>query len=656
MNLTALVPRLTRGFCLLYLGACLGVASGADKPMDPAPLAGIPVYLMEYHIWWGTPFSGPEEHRFWAKWTEVGLRDPNYSSGPSWRRNIGSGAMPLIGPYNSSDEGVIQWQLRCIKAAGFTAVEVQMFANPQNGLSFGREDTFAKIVRIAGEIGMPVFLHDEVMFRKPPATRPAVMASRVAKFINKYGPLPGFYKIKGQPVVAFQYWSRFMTADELKSMMDSVNGQVRGGVHFMVNTDPAPDVCRNDDIGSIVAMANSNFMHHEDHAAELDWTGLEQRLANVREARRAAPKKLFGLWAYGGFDNAGQGRGKGESAWLSRGDNLSVLRQVLTRYAAEKPDFIMVSSWNDWQENTALEPALDVDGYNGDPYQAVETVAALQGKTFTPPPLPPFASMDPWMSAYHKGPDHTPPRIDNLWLEPYAGAVKFDLIDETSPVAGAEVAREPAVSIAWPAGKMAAKGLVIADAVPGVEQLGRFGRPLPGRFDFSLLNGAGSFKPEEPVWLAVSYWDAAPGSIQIEYPFQAKPIYEPVDGYLIEHTLSITLTGEQRWKSKVFLLDYFAISPKSDGLHLRTDAKNVLLGEVAFFRQRDFQTDNIVDMGGTSDRECVTYLARHLPWDPSLVALSLVTGEDGHGNRSFPVALDVGQNREPYMLRLEQEH
>jgi hypothetical protein len=69
----------------------------------------------------------------------------------------------------------------------------------------------------------------------------------------------------------------------------------------------------------------------------------------------------------------------------------------LRRAAELKPDFLVISQWNDFEESGFIEPAWDYDGWNGDPYRYCRITAAAMNKSFKPAQLPKREELDPWM-------------------------------------------------------------------------------------------------------------------------------------------------------------------------------------------------------------------------------------------------------------------
>ena len=72
-----------------------------------------------------------------------------------------------------------------------------------------------------------------------------------------------------------------------------------------------------------------------------------------------------------------------------------MLETTLLDSLKAKPDFIMLSSWNDWEEGANFEPGWDFDGFAGDPYTYCKVIAHLKGVEFVPPPPPPKEAVHP---------------------------------------------------------------------------------------------------------------------------------------------------------------------------------------------------------------------------------------------------------------------
>jgi hypothetical protein len=157
-------------------------------------------------------------------------------------------------------------------------------------------------------------------------------------------------------------------------------------------------------------MSNTNAMLHRVAGygpVRDDWEMLEGQVAQAKGFQRKFPHWALRLWLYPGFNESAKVMHDRRKSirWLPRDRGRSVVR-TLERYVGHSPDFLMVSSWNDWQENSAIEPGPMYEGYEGDPYLYCRIFAQVRGKTFAPAALPPKESVDPWMWQMLYGLDH----------------------------------------------------------------------------------------------------------------------------------------------------------------------------------------------------------------------------------------------------------
>jgi len=105
------------GMVLAGVGAsCLHAADPAPPPGLQPPAFGRPMYLMEYHVWFKSPF-GPDGYDGFVHWDITNER-AEVAAGPDWMRDKAAVGYPLPGLYNSEDQGIIRWQLQTIRGAG----------------------------------------------------------------------------------------------------------------------------------------------------------------------------------------------------------------------------------------------------------------------------------------------------------------------------------------------------------------------------------------------------------------------------------------------------------------------------------------------------------------------------------------------------------
>jgi hypothetical protein len=95
------------------------------------------------------------------------------------------------------------------------------------------------------------------------------------------------------------------------------------------------------------------------------------------------------------FDHS-HDRGKEGHGKVSSEDGMFLVKS-LELAAEQKPDFVVLMQWNDFEECSFIEPGWDFDGFNGDPYRYCRIVASAIGRPFVPAGLPAREQIDPFI-------------------------------------------------------------------------------------------------------------------------------------------------------------------------------------------------------------------------------------------------------------------
>ena len=183
-------------FPLLFRAAAAPLAG--LSPESYGILKKIPVYIQEWHIWWGFPW--PDRRQPFSH-----IESPLTVEKEPWRLFWNRNGYPLVGLYDSGNPEIIRWQIRCMKAAGLTTAAAMIHPEWNVGESYIQEESrnlIKLLLDIAAEEQFPIFFMDEVAFRKgSPAQRPEVMIRRFVRFLKQYGSHPGLWKQEGHPVI-----------------------------------------------------------------------------------------------------------------------------------------------------------------------------------------------------------------------------------------------------------------------------------------------------------------------------------------------------------------------------------------------------------------------------------------------------------------------
>lgn len=629
----------------------------------PTQLANAPrirsaLYLMEYHIWFKSPFGeqAPDGYTHW----DVRLDHVDQTVGPDWMRDKAEVGYPMLGIYNAEDRNVIHWQLQCMKNAGINGTFVQMFPDWIKGQTFDRTFVWDKILEIAGEIGYKIGCHDEVQFRQNrPAQKWDVMGNRLGNFIKQYGSHPAFLKINNQPAMAFQFWNRFgktMSNEELAKMIKLAEQVAGMEIYWILHVAPNEKLFAMKQIDAFIPMANTNALMHRvsgfTHTPKMDWPRMEGQLIHIDKFKKKFPSTDIGLWMYGGFDASPRvvGDGRKQIRWIKRNVGKTLMKTV-RQYNKHKPDFMMLTSWNDWEENTAIEPGWQAESQNGDPYFYCKLIAKMQGTTFTPPALPAKESIDPlmWQTLY--GIDKTPPTIAHIRYKPMAPAIVVTAMDTGSAIKSVKALEHGDFYVdATHYNKPIFKN--ITSMTPGNTIEG--GYKLSTQAPITLVLNTKKIQQAKThqFYIAIEYADTSHGSITVNYPNAHRLInYKPGDENRFEVRSSVSLKNSGEQQVAVCPMLGFLKNQNTVKLTFKLIASRkhpnpqpILVSRIHVFADMaDTQTGMRLD-AGKIDSQVQTYKIGIDPLKtlPTQKAVYVVA-EDAAGNLSMPVPFHGNQ-------------
>ena len=295
--------------------AILGAAATPTPPPTASPtptataaprmdLASVPMFAY-YYIWF----------------------DPN-----SWDR--AKTDLPVLGPYSSDDEGVMREHIREAKAAGLEGFIVSWKSTTV------LDRRLATLIRIAGEedFKLAIIYQGLDFSREPlPATH---IAEGLDHFIAHYASDPVFDAF-GKPVVIWSGTWRFSEAE-----ISAVTGPRRDRLSILASEQSVEGFERVADLvdGDAYYWSSVHPDTYPDYPGKLAAMG-------------AAVHDAGGLWiapAAAGFD----ARLLGHETVVDRQGGKMLERQ-LDASIRSFPDAIGVISWNEFSENSYVEPSRD---------------------------------------------------------------------------------------------------------------------------------------------------------------------------------------------------------------------------------------------------------------------------------------------------------
>jgi hypothetical protein len=291
---------------------CLPVsASASPSPSgSPAP-AGVPVFAY-YYMW---------------------------MQGSYWSTNkIDHPLQPFPGNYNSDDPAVINWQIEQAKSAGITGFIV----------SWKNNATYQRILPLvesaADKDGFKLAMEYETLDTGKNTLPASQVAADFRYFVAHYASDPAWYRVNGKPLTMIDDSNLFTTAQ-----MSAITAPVRPSL--MVLQDVAT-VALYDKYAAYTD-GNAYYWSSENPATNPGAAASLQALGAAVHAHQ-------GIWI-APFAPGFNSTLIGGHVVVAR-DNGAPLRTNYANAVASSPDVLGLISWNEWTENTNVEPSAST-GY-----------------------------------------------------------------------------------------------------------------------------------------------------------------------------------------------------------------------------------------------------------------------------------------------------
>jgi glycoprotein endo-alpha-1,2-mannosidase len=319
--------------CYVFVGL-FGAASTVIALPCPGLAAGIaPEVLAFYYGWYGNPLiSGTWRH--WKNVDPVSKRIENTTDGPAY------------GAYDSHDEAVVNLQAETAHAAGITGFIASWWGRD----SF--EDLgMPPLLAAAGKHNLSVSAYYEKITGNDAASRMAAAISDLDYLLARYGTDEAWLRAGGKPVL-------FVYGRALHELLPAEWQEVIAQV-------------RRDNPGGAVLIAGSldpKFVSVFDGGSTYNITNQTQRkspaeirawahIAFPKRIAAAGPGKISTVTIIPGYDDRNTGRPPPRPVtdrW--GGETYRVLWQEAI---AAAPDYVLITSWNEWHEGSELEASVE---------------------------------------------------------------------------------------------------------------------------------------------------------------------------------------------------------------------------------------------------------------------------------------------------------
>jgi len=317
------------------LVVCLGAAESNPRSSAPAVKKVSHQVLAFYYGWYGNPqITG-----HWTHWTNV----------DETNKVIGSAThYPQVGPYDSHDPKIVEQHCQWAKSAGITGFIVSWWAQGDF-----HDQGLPLMLDTAQTNGLKITIYYETV---PPrnAPKPEGAVDDLLYILNRYGKHPAWLKVGGKPVV-FVYGRAVgqIGLDGWRSVIGEVNKRYHGGAIFV-----------GDRISAEAARIFSGIHTYNPTGKTAGMSvALIQEWAKVNYPQwvaTAARDRIACITIIPGYDDHKLGRK--EPRPISDRHQGETYRVLWEEAIAAHPDWIIITSWNEWHEGSEIEPSVE----NGD--------------------------------------------------------------------------------------------------------------------------------------------------------------------------------------------------------------------------------------------------------------------------------------------------
>ncbi|MAF10942.1 hypothetical protein CMK11_10885 [Candidatus Poribacteria bacterium] len=292
--------------------------------------------LAFYYSWYGTP----ERHGRWVHWNDVRPEDHWIGSSTNY---------PAKGAYDSYDPEAIDYHMSLARDAG-----VDGFVATWWGPGRFDDGVFPDLLDHAAEHDMVMSVYWETVPGEGQQKRDRAVTD-VVYALDRYGSHPAFLKVDGLPVI-FVY-GRVMNQVELGEWPEIIRRarEAHGGDFLLIADGYQEGYARVFDgvhtynIAGWAADLDPDALRDSSRAA----FGDAVRLARSRE-------RISCITVIPGYDDT-KIRTPGLAVDRQNGSTYGVLWEEAI---AADPDWVLVTSWNEWHEGSEIEPSYE----DGDAY------------------------------------------------------------------------------------------------------------------------------------------------------------------------------------------------------------------------------------------------------------------------------------------------
>jgi hypothetical protein len=301
-----------------------------------ARAAAAPHEVLAFYYGW---YGNPQVSREWRHWKGVD---------PANERVENSAHYPAWGAYDSHDRAVVERQVGAAQAAGITGFIASWW-----GQGSFEDRGLPLLLEAAATQGLAVSAYYEKVAGEDAASRKRAAIADLDYLLSHYAAHKAWLRAAGKPVV-------FVYGRAIHQLSPAEWQEVIAQVH-------------RDNPGGVALIADSfehNFVAAFDGASTYNITGQTQhktppqlhdwaRAAYPKMVAAAGPGKISSVTVIPGYDDSKVGRPPPRPVTERWGGE--TYRALWQEAVAAHPDYVLITSWNEWHEGSEIEPSVEYD-------------------------------------------------------------------------------------------------------------------------------------------------------------------------------------------------------------------------------------------------------------------------------------------------------
>jgi glycoprotein endo-alpha-1,2-mannosidase len=289
--------------------------------------------LAFYYGWYGNPAISAQ----WRHWQSVD---------PTTKQINNSTDFPEYGAYDSHNPAIVERQVRAAHAAGITGFIASWW-----GPGSFEDRGMPLLLSVAGRHNLEVSAYYEKIAGEDTASRTKSAVADIDYLLSRYGSDKAWLRADGKPVL-FVYGRALheLSPTDWQEVIAQVRRDNPGGVSLIADSMDSRFVSAFEGASTYNITGQT---HHKSPAEIRAWA----HAAYLKMVGAAGPDKISTVTIIPGYDDRNAGRLPPRPVtdrW--GGETYRVLWQEAIVAA---PDYVLITSWNEWHEGSELEPSVE---------------------------------------------------------------------------------------------------------------------------------------------------------------------------------------------------------------------------------------------------------------------------------------------------------